>query len=398
MNSPVFWKKKERNDPFRRIPPRPIMIWTFLATLSACLWIAILLLPWRPFSTRERIDSLGGGSGPDLAGITVLIPARNEAAVIERALSALQNQGRNLALVLVDDRSRDRTAELTRRAWKGDLRLVSGEDPPAGWSGKLWAMEQGYPCVKTSLTLLLDADIALAPGILEIMQRKMKEESLPFLSLMAEMRMISLWERLFMPAFVYFFKMLYPFGLSNSRSYRTAAAAGGCILLETKLIAEMGGFKRICSTLIDDCALAREVKARGHKTWIGLTRSVSSLRSYDTLGGIWQMVARTAFFQLHYSIVWLLGASLAMLIAFGLPVAGLFFPGGPSKTASAIALAAMILTYLPTLKFYARPGVWSVTLPFVALFYLCMTWSSAIRFWSGSGSIWKERAYAGTGS
>jgi hypothetical protein len=197
-----------------------------------------------------------------------------------------------------------------------------------------------------------------------------------------------------MPAFVYFFKMLYPFHLSNSEVTGVAAAAGGCILLETRLIKEIGGFKAICNELIDDCALAKRVKSLGYRTWIGLTHSVHSLRSYEDLAGIWNMVARTAFCQLLYSPFRLAGTTVIMVMVFWLPVAGLFFPAPGAKIISACALAALIRSYLPTLKFYGQSRGWAVALPLIATLYLTMTWSSAMRFWVGTGSSWKGRFYA----
>jgi hypothetical protein len=172
-----------------------------------------------------------------------------------------------------------------------------------------------------------------------------------------------------------------------------AAAAGGCILLETRLIEEIGGFKAIRNELIDDCALAKRVKSLGYRTWISLTHSVRSLRSYENLAGIWNMVARTAFCQLRYSAMLLGGTTAIMLTVFWLPIAGLFFPTASAKIISACTLAALILSYLPTLKFYGLSGGWAVALPLIAALYLAMTWSSAIRFWVGAGSPWKGRFY-----
>jgi hypothetical protein len=210
---------------------------------------------------------------------------------------------------------------------------------------------------------------------------------------MAQPRLISVWERLLMPAFVYFFKMLYPFRLSNSGFTGVAAAAGGCILLESRLIEEMGGFGAIRNELIDDCALAKRVKLLGYRTWIGLTHSVHSQRRYENLAGIWNMVARTAFCQLRYSRLFLAGTTAIMLMVFWLPVAGFFFPGVSAKIISACTLAGLVLSYLPTLKFYGQSRGWTLALPLIATLYLAMTWSSAIRSWFGAGSSWKGRLY-----
>ena len=370
------------------------MFWEYLASIGALIWLAIILLPWRPWDTREFLDSTSSPLDADLSDITVLIPARNEAHVIGTTLSSLKTQGHGLAIVLVDDRSTDGTIMEAQASGIKNLRILSGESLPRDWSGKLWALEQGFRHVNTPLVLFIDADIELQPGIVQELRRKLKEDHLHFVSLMAQMRMVSFWERLLMPAFVYFFKMLYPFRLSNSGFHGVAAAAGGCILLERRPIEEIGGFKAICNELIDDCALAKRVKSLGYRTWIGLTHSVRSLRSYENLAGIWNMVARTAFCQLRYSVVLLAGTTAILLAVFWLPVAGLFFPDAGAKTISACALAALILSYLPTLKFYGQSRKWALALPLIAALYLAMTWSSAIRFWTGTGSRWKGRFYA----
>ncbi len=370
------------------------MIWNYLAMVGAFVWLTILLLPWRPWSTREYLDSSEGSPDADLSDITVLIPARNEAEVIGTTLSSLKTQGQALTIIVVDDRSTDETVTVAQGVGIKNLRVISGDPPPMDWTGKLWALDQGFRYVNTPLVLLIDADIELRPGVVEELRRKLREDHLHLVSLMAQMRMVSFWERLLMPAFVYFFKMLYPFRLSNSGFRGVAAAAGGCILLEARLIGEIGGFKEICHELIDDCALAKRVKLLGYRIWIGLTHSVHSLRSYEDLGGIWNMVARTAFFQLRYSTVLLVGTTVIMLTVYWLPVAGLFFPAPGAKVISAFALAALILSYLPTLKFYEQSRGWVLGLPLVATLYLAMTWSSAIRYWAGTGSRWKGRIYA----
>ena len=370
------------------------MSWNYLAAIGAFIWSAILLLPWRPWDTREVMDSTSASPDADLSDITVLIPARNEAEMIGTTLSSLKNQEHDLAIVVVNDRSTDGTVSAAQTSGMRNLRIIFGEPLPADWSGKLWALEQGFRHVNTPLTLLLDADIELQPGIVQALRQKLKGNHLHLVSLMAQMRMVNFWERLLMPAFVYFFKMLYPFRLCNSSFTRVAAAAGGCILLETRLIKEIGGFKAIRNELIDDCALARRVKSLGYRTWIGLTHSVHSLRSYGNLAGIWIMVARTAFCQLRYSAILLGGTTMIMLMVFWLPIAGLFFPAAGAKIISACAFGALFLTYLPTLKFYGQSGAWALALPFIATLYLAMTWSSAVRYWVGSGSPWKGRFYA----
>ncbi|MBW2624462.1 MAG: glycosyltransferase, partial [Deltaproteobacteria bacterium] len=200
---------------------------TCLAIAGACIWIVILLLPWRPWATSESLDAAPDFPEEDLRNITVLIPARNEAEVIETTLAGLKTQGEGLKIILVDDQSADGTARAARASAEENLRVVSGEHPKAGWSGKLWALEQGLKHVDTELLLLLDADIELKPDILQTLRKKMQEDGLQLISLMVTLRMVSFWERLLMPAFIYFFKMLYPFRLSNSTFPWVAAAAGG---------------------------------------------------------------------------------------------------------------------------------------------------------------------------
>jgi hopene-associated glycosyltransferase HpnB len=339
------------------------------------------------------MDSTSTSSEADLSDITALIPARNEAGVIGKTLSSFQAQGHDLQIVLVDDQSTDKTAEVAQALGIKNLRIIPGEPMPEDWSGKLWALEQGSSHLNTPLTLLIDADIELKPGVLNDLRQKLNKNSLHLISLMAQLRMVNFWEKFLMPAFVYFFKMLYPFRLSNSGFTGVAAAAGGCILLETRLLKEINGFKTIRNELIDDCALAKQVKSRGYRTWIGLTHSVYSLRSYENLAAIWTMVARSAFCQLRYSGMLLAMMTTIMIIVFWLPVAGLFFPTASAKGISAIALAAMIFSYLPTLKFYGRSRVFALALPLIGTLYLAMTWSSAIRYWAGVGSRWKDRFY-----
>ncbi len=369
------------------------MVLTLLTLAGALLWLIILLLPWRPWSTGEFLDGRPDDCRQDLTHITVLIPARNEEKVIRATLAGVMGQGNNVKVILVDDQSEDNTTALAREMMEKDLTIISGRPLPPGWSGKLWALHQGLDRVQTPLVLLLDADIELKGGVLSSLQRKMMREGLHLVSLMAYLRMASSWEKLLMPAFIYFFKLLYPFRLSNSPGSRIAAAAGGCILLRTEMLKTVGGFAAIRGALIDDCALARRVKAMGGRTWIGLTRSARSLRAYDHVGVIWQMVARTAFHQLRYSIILLLVLTGVMLLMFGIPVAGLFFPSVTAAALSLGGIAAMMLGYIPTLKFYDLNWKWAFSMPLIGMLFLAMTWTSAVRSWQGKGARWKGRAY-----
>ncbi|MCP4579760.1 MAG: glycosyltransferase [Deltaproteobacteria bacterium] len=369
------------------------MLLTLLTLVGTILWIIILLLPWRPWSTLEFLDGEPDDLNDDLSNITVLIPARNEEAVIRTTLTGIMAQGRHVKVILVDDQSEDKTVSLAGEMFESHLEIISGQPLPDGWSGKLWALHQGFQRVDTPLVLLLDADIELKPGILSKLRREMMNKKVHLISLMAYLRMVSPWERLLMPAFIYFFKLLYPFRLSNSDSPRVAAAAGGCILLRTDMLKAIGGFAAVREQLIDDCALAKKVKSIGGRTWIGLSHSALSLRAYDRPGVIWNMVARTAFHQLHYSIALLLLVTGIMVLMFLMPITGLFFPSLTAGLASLCGLAAMMLGYIPTLKFYRLSWKWAFFMPLIGLLFLAMTWTSAIRFWQGKGAEWKGRAY-----
>ena len=369
------------------------IIITLFAIAGAAIWLIILLLPWRPWSTAEVLDGPATAAQEDLSDITVLVPARNEAEMVKTTLPALNAQGRDLHIILVDDQSTDDTLQVARRAGGENLLIIPGEEPPAGWSGKLWALEQGRRYIETPLTLLLDADIEVQPGIIPELRKTIKEKNVQLISLMAVLRMKTFWEKLLLPAFIYFFKLLYPFRLSNSSSSKVAAAAGGCILLETSVLKDMGGFDTLRGELIDDCALARRVKTSGRRIWMGLSHSVKSLRPYNSLGTIWNMVARTAFTQLRYSKFALLFCTVIMLAGFGLPAIGLFLPPLSIKLLSTFSLASMMLTYLPTLRFYGISGWWAIAMPLVGVLYLAMTWTSAVRHWLGKTAHWKGRTY-----
>ncbi len=367
------------------------MIWIYLSIAGFAAWLVLLLLPWQPWRTREVLDSVPTSAKRDLSILTILVPARNEENVIETTLAGLKAQGEGFKVVLVDDCSSDNTLKRARNMGMPGLKILKGTPTPPGWSGKLWALEQGIRHVHTPLVMLLDADIFLMPGIINALLTKM-ETGIDFISLMASLRMVTFWEKLLMPPFIYFFKLLYPFSLSNRPSSRVAAAAGGCILTKTKIIKHTGGFESLKNELIDDCSLARRVKDHSYKTWMGLTHSIVSLRAYD-FASIWNMVARTAFTQLDHSLAYLLLVSAAMIIMFCIPLLDLFSGSSISAYLSGITIVIMITTYIPTLSFYRLSKLRAITLPLCAILYLAMTWSSAISFWKGTGAYWKGRRY-----
>ena len=366
----------------------------WLAIPGVIIWSGILSLPWQPWRIREKLEA-ATTENAELSDVTVLVPARNEAAVIAATLQSVAAQGRNLRIILVDDQSADATVAEAERLDLENLTIIDGRPLEHGWSGKLWALHQGLAFVSTDKVLLLDADIRLQPGAVSALKTRMEEHDLHLVSLLAFLRMDSVWEKLLMPAFVFFFKLLYPFHLSNNGSKAVAAAAGGCILLRRSSLEQAGGFSGIRDSLIDDCALARQFRDAGFSTWTGLSHSALSQRSYDGLADIWNMVARTAYTQLRHSILLLLLCSSLMTAAFILPVAGLFSAGAATSLLAGGALFLMVASFMPTLRYYGIHPLWCAGLPLAGALYLLMTWTSAWRYWTGAGAAWKQRSYAG---
>lgn len=358
---------------------------------ASIVWCLALLLPSRPFGMRERLEP----SNPDVADlddITVLIPARNEATTIQRTLVAVGDQRGAAPVVIVDDQSTDATARVARETLN-TATVVTGEPPPPGWIGKVWALEQGLRTVQTPFVLLLDADIELRPGIIAALKNKAVHERLAMVSLLANLNTQRFWERILVPAYVYFFKFMYPFALVNSVSSRTAAAAGGCILIRREVLEEIGGFASLKSAIIDDCTLAKQVKAAGHGIWLGVSKSVISHREYANWVDILNLVTRSAFAELKFSTMRLLLCTLAMLWLFiCIPLVLLIYSGVPAYIAAA-GMLAMFMTYVPVLRFYKLWAGRALTLPLVALLYLAMTWHSAVRYWFGTRTVWKGRCY-----
>ncbi len=368
------------------------------SALALLVWLGVLLVPHQPHRVRERLEA-DVAAPDDLSAVTVLIPARDEAASIGRAIAALGAQGRGLDVVVVDDESSDDTRAAVARAAGPDLslRIVEGRPLPEGWAGKLWALEQGFAVVDRPYVLLLDADIELAPRLVPALLAKMRERDATLVSLLAELNCETFWERLLCPAFVFFFKLLYPFAWSNDASKATAAAAGGCMLVRADALRQIGGFAAIRGALIDDCTLAAALKRHRSPIWLGMTHSVRSLRVYASLRDFWSMVARSAFTQLHYSTAWLLAVTALMMLTLLAPPLGLAAGLAAAEPSVALTAAAAWLAlcaaYWPIVAFYRLPGAWAATLPVAAALFLLMTWGSAFGYWRGTRARWKERDY-----
>lgn len=381
-----------------------LLIWIFLLAFRGQFWRCNQLLP--VLSPEPPILE-------NYPAICAVIPARNEAEVIAFSLRSLfqQSYPSSFTIILVDDNSTDSTAIIAQELAKelnktGQLHIISGAPLPAGWSGKLWAMEQGirYAETLTSLPdyfLLTDADIQHHSTNIYELVTKAKQENLDLVSLMVLLRCESFWEKLLIPAFVFFFQKLYPFPSVNNPNKSIAAAAGGCILIKRETLTQIGGIERVKQALIDDCALAVAVKNPG-KIWLGLTESTHSLRPYPSLESIWDMVARTAYTQLNYSPFLLLGTVIGMTLVYLVPPLAVI--GGLLTGNLAIALTGLItwllmaIAYFPTIKLYNCSPIFAFCLPIIALLYNLMTIDSAWRHWRGKGGAWKGRTYPSVNS
>jgi hopene-associated glycosyltransferase HpnB len=374
-----------------------------LASLALAIWLYLIF--WRGgfWLAREREDrddpSLPAGAWPSVVAV---IPARNEAAMLERCLGSLlrQDYPGPFAIVLVDDESSDGTAAAARALAAGAARaltVLEGRPPPGSWTGKVWAMHQGIAAAKAETPpdylLLTDADIAYASDAVRRLVTRAKAERLVLSSLMVKLHCQSLAERALIPAFVFFFQMLYPFAWVNRSTTKTAAAAGGCMLVERRALERAGGVAKIRSALIDDCALAKLMKAEG-PIWLGLTGRVRSLRSYPHIGDIRRMVARSAFAQLRYSPPLLSAVIAGMALTFLLSPALAVFAGPPASIIAAASWGLMSLAYLPILRFYGLSPLWTLALPLIAAAYLAFTLDSAYQHWRGKGGLWKGRSQA----
>jgi hopene-associated glycosyltransferase HpnB len=363
-----------------------LVAWGWLALLRGFFWRTDIRLPAAP----------APATWPSVA---VVVPARDEAAVLPATLPSLlaQDYPGPLRVILVDDGSSDGTGALVAREWPA-VELVRPEPPPPGWAGKLWALRAGVAAAgQVDLLLFTDADIAHQPGSLTALVRLAQAYGLDLVSQMARLRARTPWERLVVPAFVYFFALLFPMRWVNRPGRRTAAAAGGCDLIRPAALARAGGLDAIRGAVIDDVALARAIKRGGGRVFLGLADGVRSVRAYPTLRSLWQMVARSAYAQLRHSPFLLAGTVLGLALVFLVPpvstVVGLITD---LRLAALGGLAWLIMagTYAPMLRYYGQPVLASLLLPVTATLYLAMTVDSARRHYLGRGAAWKGRTYA----
>lgn len=374
-----------------------LFLYTFLllllSSIALAAWLYLLLLHGRFWLPPEALRAAEVAPSPTVA---VIVPARDEADVIGPALASLlaQDYPGEVRIFVVDDHSSDGTAQVVRALRDPRTTLITGAPLPQGWSGKVWAMEQGWQAAQAcapEFVLLTDADIAHAPDNLRALVSKAVPDDLDLVSLMVRLHCRGVAERLLVPAFVYFFFLLYPPRWIADPRCKTAGAAGGCVLVRAQALRRAGAFASIQGEIIDDCAFAARVKASAGKLWLGLGDETRSLRPYNGFAGIARMIARTAFNQLRHSSWLLLGCVAGMLLTFVAPVALLFVPDANVRLTAAIACSLMVASYLPLASFYRTP-LTVLTLPMAAIFYLCATFQSAVSYWRGTGGAWKGRA------
>ncbi|AOR35946.1 glycosyl transferase family 2 [Streptomyces fodineus] len=386
--------------------------------MSALLWItAVSLAAWcwlllcQGFFWRTDVRLPPRREPDGWPSVCVVVPARDEAAVLPASLPSLlaQDYPGRAEIFLVDDGSTDGTGELARELSRrhGGLPLTVGSpgEPPAGWTGKLWAVRHGIGLARArepEYLLLTDADIAHAPDSLRMLVAAARTGGFDVVSQMARLRVESVWERLVVPAFVYFFAQLYPFRRIGRKGSRTAAAAGGCVLLRAGTAEKARIPDGIRHAVIDDVALARAVKSAGGHVWLGLADRVDSVRPYPRLHDLWRMVSRSAYAQLRHNPLLLLGTVAGLALVYLVPpaavVAGAAGGGTATAVTGALAWAVMAGTYVPILRYYRQPLSLAPLLPFTALLYLLMTVDSAVQHYRGRGAAWKGRTYARPGA
>ena len=366
---------------------------------TLAVWIYLMLCRggfWREFLNANQAGARREtGPRPRVAAV---VPARNEAAVVGRSIASLAGQDYRGAfrVVLVDDASTDGTAEAARSAAAPSLLTVIRAAPlPAGWSGKLWAISEGIreaDGFEPEYLWLTDADIVHPAGSLDVLTARAESDGYDLVSAMATLSCRTPAERALIPAFVFFFFLLYPPAWIRSSRHTMAGAAGGCILIRRSMLDRIGGVAAIRGELIDDCALARSVKRHGGRVWLGLGATTESIREYATFGEIGSMISRTAFTQLHHSVPVLLGALAGLAFAFLAPPLLTIAAPQPAAGMGALAWLLMSIAYFPALRFYRCPWYWAPLLPLAAAFYSGATLHSALAYWRGAGGVWKGRA------
>lgn len=366
--------------------------WVYLVAFHGGFWLA--------FRFEDLLPPVAEGPWPRIVAV---VPARDEAAGIARSVTSILQQPYpgSLSMILIDDQSSDGTADLAARAAAAigasdRLTVLRGQPLPSGWTGKMWAVKQGLDLAAQSnpdYVLLTDADIVYSGNVVTQLATRVRNDNLVMASVMAKLRCESLAEKFLIPAFVFFFGMLYPFAWVRRSDRSTGAAAGGCILARFDALKRAGGIEAIRGALIDDCALGAKLKSTG-PVWLGFTHDVKSIRASDEIADIGRMISRAAYAQLRYSLLLLAGMVIAMTVIFLSPV-GLVFAADPlTRTLAVGSWVLMALAFQPTLRYYGQSPFWGVALPLIALAYMVFTLNSAYQYLRGRGGMWKGRAQA----
>jgi hopene-associated glycosyltransferase HpnB len=366
----------------------------FVACLSLSIWLYLVLAHGRFWSSTPELPPAAPSESPD---VDVVIPARDEAETIGPVIASLlaQDYAGAFRIFLVDDNSTDGTAAKAGSA--PALTIITGKPKPEGWSGKLWALSQGIAASSAPVLLFADADIVHDPRHLSALVTKLQQpnmgQRLDMVSEMVRLNCVSFPERALVPAFVYFFQMLYPFARANDPRSAVAAAAGGTVLIRRTALERIGGIAAMRNALIDDVTLSKLVKGSGAAIYLGHSGLATSIRPYPHWRDLWQMIARTAFTQLRYSALLLLLTLVGLALVWLVPVGEMLFGHGLARAAGFGAFVLAGSSYLPTLTRYRQSPLWALALPLIALFYMAATLGSALNYWLGRGARWKNRAY-----
>jgi hopene-associated glycosyltransferase HpnB len=360
-----------------------------LAGLALVIWLYLYFLHGKFWQSGPELAPAPQLQTPD---VDIIVPARDEALTIAPVIASLlaQDYPGKFRVFLVDDNSTDGTA--ARAGVAANLHILTGAKKPAGWAGKLWALHQGVEASSAPILLFADADITHDPRHLSTLVTRLATPHTDMVSEMVRLNCTTLAEHALIPAFVYFFQMLYPFARVNDPLSATAAAAGGTVLIRREALARIGGIERIKSALIDDVALAREVKKFG-PIYLGHSGLATSIRPYPAFADVFRMVSRSAFTQLNHSAILLVFTVLGMILVFVVPAYATIFGHGWVFCAGLAAYALAAINFLPTASRYRVSKLWALALPLIALFYLAATVSSALDHWRGSGASWKNRSY-----
>lgn len=375
------------------------MIWTIVAGLSLAIWLVLIFARHGFWLARERDTRDVPADPAHWPDVVAVVPARDEADVIARSIGSLaaQDYPGHFRVILIDDSSSDGTAEIACALGSDRVEIVPGLPLAPGWTGKLWAVSQGVERTgdAPAWLWLTDADIEHAPDTLRTLVARGEAGALTLVSLMARLRCDSIAERMLIPAFIFFFQMLYPFGLVN-RPKGLGGAAGGCMLVRRQALEAAGGIAAIRGALIDDCTLGALLKRQG-RIWLGLTDRSRSIRPYDGFGAVAAMISRSAYAQLRYSPLLLAGTLFGLALVYAAPPLLALFGEGFARIAGIAAWALMAIAFQPMLAFYRRSPLWGVALPLIAAFYAGCTLLSAWQHVRGRGGMWKGRAQAAAG-